>query len=114
MTYTPDNWVVLKLQEDNSEIIYKILCGWSGGYTTGDSWKINSGIVRIVETKDYYLVHGYSGSVYECNKNSEVLRMNCAFIYNSIKQSYPETEIVDITDILSIFKDESIIAKSSE
>jgi hypothetical protein len=31
---------------------------------------MNSGIVKIESTDDYYDFHGYSGSVYRCHKNS--------------------------------------------
>jgi len=66
--YTPDKWVVLKI-EDNGKIGYKVLAGWSGSYLEGQSWKINSGIVKVEEDGDYYLFYGNSGSVYKCHKN---------------------------------------------
>ena len=30
--YTPDNWVVIKIKGDDPH--YRVLAGWSGGYTT--------------------------------------------------------------------------------
>lgn len=79
-TYTPDNWVVLAITQPlakcatvEDRILYKIFATWRGGYTTGDSWKLNSGNKSV--TKDIargyecYQVHGYSGSVYELHKD---------------------------------------------
>jgi hypothetical protein len=86
--YTPDNWVVLKIGVNPDDIIYKVLAGWSGGYTTGDSWKLNSGIVKTEVDGNYYRFIGYSGSVYVCHKESECLRMNNSHIYNQLKERY--------------------------
>lgn len=52
MTYTPDNWVVIKF--GGSDPHYRVLAGWSGGYTTGDSWRMNSGIVQHEFDGDYW------------------------------------------------------------
>ena len=64
---TPDKWVILKLGD---EPIYKVFATWMGGYLGGDAWKINSGITKIEEEGDFYLFHGYSGSVYKCRKEA--------------------------------------------
>ena len=85
MNYFPDNWVVLKV--DN---FYKVLAGWSGGYAQSDSWRINSGISKVVEKDEYLEFIGESGSVYVCNKNSYGLRMNNAYIYNALKEKYED------------------------
>lgn len=69
----PDKWTIVKLPDNNG---YKVLAQWSGGYTQGDSWKLNSGIVKVTTETNmvgdrenrYYLFHGYSKSVYKCNK----------------------------------------------
>jgi hypothetical protein len=71
ITYTPDAWVVVKIQQVGSEeILYKVFAQWYGGYTTGDSWKMNSGIVQASTDDNYYKFEGYSGSTYWCHKNS--------------------------------------------
>ena len=85
--YTPDNWVVLKLYHEG-ETLYKVLAGWSGGYLSGDSWRMNSGISEVTEDDDYLLFHGYSGSVYRCHKGGYQLRMNNAGIYNQLKERF--------------------------
>lgn len=65
--YNPDKWVMLKI-ETNGQTIYKILASWYGGFAKGDSWKLNSGVVKIEEDGDLYRFHGSSGSVYQCHK----------------------------------------------
>lgn len=96
MTYTPDNWVILKLPTLKDE--YKVLAGWSGGYLEGDMWRFNSGISKIDEKEDYYNIHGYSGSVYKCYKCSETIRMNIQGMLSSLLNA--GCELVDIKDIL--------------
>jgi hypothetical protein len=64
MTYYPDRWLILKMPE-----CYKVFAVWCGGYLTGDSWKLNSGITKVEEFDEYYLFHGHSGSIYNCHKN---------------------------------------------
>lgn len=81
-----DNWVVLKLKSDDPH--YRVLEGTSGGYLTGDSWRMNSGIVDVEVDGDYYLFHGTSGSCYRCHKDAYGLRMNCAYVYDQLKEMH--------------------------
>jgi len=67
--YTPDRWVVIKITTDK-ETLYKVFACWYGGYAGSDSWKMNSGIVKVESAVDYYDFHGWSGSVYRCYENS--------------------------------------------
>lgn len=70
--YNPDCWVVLKIVsiKDDNTIFYRLLSGWIGGYAQSDAWRLNSGISKIEDCETYYNVHGKSGSVYRCGKNS--------------------------------------------
>lgn len=54
MEYTPDSWVLLKYQKDNS---YAILSGWSGGYLNGDEWIRSSAIREARREADHWVVH---------------------------------------------------------
>ena len=81
--YTPDNWVVIKM--DGDEPHYRVLAGWSGGYLDGNSWKVNSGIVRVEIDGDYYRFYGLSGSCYSCHKESYCIRMNNAHIWTRLQ-----------------------------
>ena len=62
----PDKWVILKLKDT----FYKVFATWNGGYLSGDSWKINSGISKIEQDSDSYYIYGFSGSCYKCNKKA--------------------------------------------
>ena len=81
--YTPDNWVVIKMDGDAAH--YRVLAGWSGGYLDGNSWKVNSGIVRVEIDGDYYRFCGLSGSCYSCHKESYCIRMNNAHIWTRLQ-----------------------------
>ena len=68
MNYKPDRWLPIEIDQDDGEKLLKIFGVWSGGYTHGDQWRLNSGVEEIEEDEDYYYFKGYSGSVYQCHK----------------------------------------------
>lgn len=99
--YTPDNFVILKIK-NGEETAFKVLAGWSGGYLDGDSWKMNSGITKVEMDGDYYLFHGYTGSVYKCHKDSEQVRMNISGVLSNILAKYPDIVTqVTVEDIVT-------------
>jgi len=63
--YNPDGWVVIKIDSDDPH--YRVFGSWSGGYLEGDSWRMNSGIVKVEIKDDFYLFYGHSGSIYRCH-----------------------------------------------
>ncbi len=85
-TYIPDNWVIVRVKGDKAH--YRVLAGWSGGYLSGNSWRINSGIVRHEREGDYYYFYGESGSCYKCYIHSQMLRMNVSGAWETIKGYY--------------------------
>ena len=85
--YTPDNWVVLKIDNDG-KTLYKVLAGWSGGYLEGDSWRMNSGITSAEKQAYMYGFYGSSGSVYWCHVSSYRLSMATGGIYNQLKEKF--------------------------
>lgn len=88
-TYLPDTWVVLRFDIPEIERHYRVLAGWSGGYTQGDSWRMNSGITKIEAMGDgWLLIHGETGSIYQCHEKSYGLRMSTAGTYNSLIEKY--------------------------
>ena len=92
-TYTPDSWVVLKVKAGKGTFpFYKVLAGWSGGYLSGDSWRINSGITLVFDREDEVHFHGESGSVYRCQKGAYGLRMSTSGIYKQL-QEFPDSEV---------------------
>jgi hypothetical protein len=82
--YFPDNWVVIKLNGDDPH--YRVLAGWSGGYTTGDSWKMNSGITNVEEDQDVFRFRGTTGSWYTCRKTGYCLRKNNAHVWTQLQE----------------------------
>ena len=84
--YWPDNWVVIKLKGDDPH--YRVLAGWSGGYTIGDSWRMNSGITKVTEDDSSYHFSGSSGSTYSCGKQAYGLRMNNAYVWNQLQERH--------------------------
>ena len=67
-TYTPDRWVVIEFVTP-AETFHKVFAGWYGGFTSGDSWKLNSGITKTTKDGDWFHFEGHSGSVYQCHSN---------------------------------------------
>lgn len=65
--YEPHRWVVLKITALD-ETYHRVFGCWSGGYLSGDSWRVNSGIVSVAEEGNYLLFKGESGSIYRCHK----------------------------------------------
>lgn len=109
--YVPDAWVILKISGKTVGTRYKVLAGWYGGYLNGDSWRMNSGIKRIIEREDYYAVEGYSGSVYLCPKTAERLTNIMFSTYSGLEEQSKdlgiELEIVPIESILEMFNEVS-------
>lgn len=68
--YNPDKWLLLEITPEDSGTYLKVFGTWGGGYLSGDSFRINSGIESITQDDEYYYFRGYSGSVYKCYKNS--------------------------------------------
>lgn len=74
--YHPHSWVIVKFaSKADPTPVYKVLAGWAGGYTYGDSWQLNSGITKYTEEDGVYIFEGYSGSKYFCPKTAERLMM---------------------------------------
>jgi hypothetical protein len=88
--YNPNNWVILKIFREGKPY-YKVLGGWSGGYLDGDSWKLNSGIAKVNLNGDYFEFLGYSGSIYKCHKDSNIIRMNIAHAIASLEAKYGDS-----------------------
>ena len=84
--YIPDNWVIIKIKGDDPH--YRVLAGRSGGYTTGDEWKLNSGITKVEFENDQYTFHGSSGSKYVCHKDTYGLRMNNAHAWYAMQAQH--------------------------
>ena len=93
MTYTPDKWVVVKIEGGEFPLTYKVFACWHGGYLDGDSWKMNSGITKVTKEEDFYLFEGYSGSVYKCHKDTYGFNMYGHGVLNNIIEKSKEAGV---------------------
>jgi len=84
--YTCDNWVVIFINAGDPH--YRVLTGTSGGYASGDSWRMNSGIVRVEDDGEDFIFYGASGSAYRCYKEAYCLRMNNAHIWAQLQEKH--------------------------
>ncbi len=83
--YAPEEWVIVKIGGSNPH--YRVFGSWRGGYLSGDSWRMNSGITSVDIDGDYYLFRGDSGSTYKCHKKTYGIRAS----YNrGVLNSYKE------------------------
>ena len=107
-TYTPDSWVIVKIQYEKYETIYKVLAGWSGSYLYGASWKMSSGIVTFEDKGEYYESLQDSGSTYVLYKSSERLSAIMASTFASfaeqLKGNDGTIEVIDSGDYVNTSK----------
>jgi hypothetical protein len=62
----PDKWMLVRINGTNPH--WRIFATWGGGYTYGDSWRLNSGVDSVEDKDEWYDFVGSSGSVYRCHK----------------------------------------------
>ena len=87
--YYPDNWVIIKFNGPYPH--YCVLAGWSGGYATSDSWRMNIGIVRHEFDGEYWRFYGIStDSCYVCHVDSYGLRMSTAGVWGQLQGEHVE------------------------
>lgn len=103
--YKPNRWLLIKINGPTP--VYKVFATWGGGYMDVDSWKLNSGVVRVTEDSDFYYFEGYSGSIYQCSKKSYgYTGYGASVLHGLINQLESRNITVDIipeeTDIMGI------------
>ena len=81
--YYPDKWVLVELNSSEYGTITKVLASWSGSYTNGDSWKLSSGVVKIIKTDSGYEFVNDSGSIYFCSAGMYGVTMYTSSIYQN-------------------------------
>ena len=107
-TYTPDSWVVVKIQSEKYGTIYKVLAGWSGSYLYGASWKLSSGIATFEDKGLYYESLQDSGSTYILHKSSErmsaIMASTFASFAEQLKGNDGTIEVIDSGDYVNTSK----------
>lgn len=102
--YTPDRWVILKIYH-NEDTFYKVLASWSGSYTYGSSWRMNSGITHVSFDDPFYYIEGVTGSVYKVHKNMESFSNLTAGIYASLKETHgDDIKLITMEQLLLEYK----------
>jgi len=92
--YTPDKWVVVKIEGKDVPLVYKVFACWYGGFLNGDSWKMNSGITKVTKKKECWFFEGSSGSVYECHKEAYGTNMYGSGVLQSFIAKAKEQDII--------------------
>ena len=107
-TYTPDSWVIVKIQYEKYETIYKVLAGWSGSYLYGASWKLSSGIVTFEDKGEHYESLQDSGSTYILYKSSERMSVIMVSTFASFEEQFKGNdgtiEVIDSGDYVNTSK----------
>jgi hypothetical protein len=101
--YVPDRWVVLKLTSkvEGGATHYRIFATWSGGYLTGNSWKLNSGIVQAqVDRSNTWSFTGDTGSVYRCRAGGYGLSGYGAGVLQSLTDNNKDYLTITVLDQL--------------
>lgn len=88
--YYPSCWAIIRMTH-NEHVIYKVLGGWNGSYTYGDSWRLNSGIEKAEYDiqQDVWRFYGSSGSVYVCHPDQYGLRTPTYPVWQQMLERYP-------------------------
>lgn len=98
--YYPERWMILKIIEANNNTHYRVFASWGGSYLSGQSWKMNSGIVSVDEDDIYLYFKGSSGSVYACRKTNTYGAFSFALmtLHNMIEEARGKIEIIEMPE----------------
>lgn len=99
--YFPDRWVIIKVEgTDVPETYYRVFGSWYGGYTSGDSWKMSSGIesVSYDPANDQYTMPQSSGSTYKFYKSNHGMSGYAFNVYRSYEALNSDACRISIMD----------------
>ena len=103
--YTPDSWVIVKIESEQHGTIHRVLAGWAGSYLYGASWKISSGIVTFEDKGEHYESLQDSGSTYILYKSSErmsgIMVSTFASFKEQLKGNDGTIEVIDSGDYVN-------------
>lgn len=98
MIYTPDNWILVRLYSPEHGETFRVLAGWYGGYTGGDSWRMSSGVVKEEDCGNYIDFHNHSGSVYRCYKQVQGMSRYTSDVFASFKAQGADGMTIDLVE----------------
>ena len=81
-SFQPDKWVVIEVDG-----VRKVLAAWVGGYLGSDDWRLSSGITKIEEEGDFFMIRNHSGSLYKCHKSQEGMTYLSSAIYRDFRKT---------------------------
>lgn len=90
-TYNPDLWVIVELTSAQG-VHERVLASWYGSFTTGDSWKLSSGIEGVSLDEDgAYVLPQTSGSTYIVRKGNQGISTFTSSILASLQKAADES-----------------------
>jgi hypothetical protein len=102
--HTPDRWMIVRITGKNHPTIDKVVGSWYGGFGGSDSWRMSSGIMKVVPQDDHYEVHNHSGSIYKLFKGAEGSSMYTGYVFKNMAKELEESgegmmQIIDIKEV---------------
>ena len=100
--YNPEEWQLVLIHGTDPH--YRIFGSWRGGFATGDSWRMNSGIVSAKEVDGMYEFTGHTGSIYRVHPSTYGVRSsyNRAVLNEYVNGSSGTIEILEeMPDVLN-------------
>ena len=99
----PDCWVIVKIHHPEDGAVYKIASGWSGSYLWGSSWRLSSGVTKITEEDEKFIIENWSGSVYDCFKHACNTNMESLGVIEELKKRC-KVEVLTIEQVKELSK----------
>lgn len=107
-TYYPSCWVIVEVTGTETNTHHKVLAGFPGGYTYGNSWRLSSAVAKIVDRVEFYEIYTYTGSAYYCAKNSEAFNYYTQSIYRQQQMLAKNLELeyyqMPISDVVHLYE----------
>lgn len=98
----PDSWNFIKIIYPDGEVGFRIGMGYSGSFTYGSSWAINSAVRRVEVLKDRLRVVGRSDSkVYVLYLGRETLKGHAYSVIKLILEDAEKTGTVRSAEFVS-------------
>lgn len=104
MSYHPDAWRIIKITADG-KVHYRVFAGWYGGFAGADSWKMNSGITKVVDMGKYYNIYGESGSCYSCSKSAERMNMYMRSVISEFISHNDSKQFIELMDFDAFYEE---------
>lgn len=104
--YCFDNYRVLKFTTSD-EIYFKVFGEVLSRFDTGNSWRLNSGITKVVYNKRNIAFFGYTGSVYVLPLESQEI---CTYHQPVLDEilSYKDVELLENSVLFDVLREHNV------